>query len=93
MGEKKQNCAEFQMIYVGFTFKEELSSHSFNVGCAKRLPSTVRERGGQRKLIVVVKVGQHCGDESCWEHVPLTACDENGTLPRWSSSPKPITPV
>ena len=36
------------------------------------------------------------GASQFWEagqYVPLIGCDESGTLPLWSASQKPITPV
>lgn len=32
-------------------------------------------------------------DESCGRHVPVTGCDEIGTLSPWPSSPKPTMPA
>ena len=45
----------------------------------------------QKRLSRLIKV--NIKHESCWCYEPLTGCDGKGTLPLWSSFPKPITPV
>ena len=68
-------------LYIGTCFQRE------------QLSKTGEESGEPWQLLPQPGSQGQYQSKSCWYYVSLIWCDENGTLPLWSSSSKPITSV
>ena len=91
MGGKRQifHAEEFQIIYIDALPSRRHELYlvtSFQRGqYAKGKRVSLQQRNRQTLSSQVTKININ-SDTSCYQHVPLIGCDENGTLPLGSSS-------